>query len=120
MIESLLSGAHAPSPGIVYPTLTLLEEMGLAAVKADGTRKSYAITEEGKRELKANRAQTESILLRMKRAGEQHAYERPPQIVRAMENLKLVLRMRGGQWTTEQLAGVTDIIDNAAKQIERL
>ena len=56
LIETRLSGAHAPSPGIVNPTLTLLEEMGFAAVTVEGTRKLYAITEEGKRDLETHRA----------------------------------------------------------------
>jgi DNA-binding PadR family transcriptional regulator len=120
MIESRMSGAHSPSPGVVYPTLTMLEEMGLAAVTIEGTRKLYSITEEGKRELEANRATTDAILQRMQQAGERHTRERPGPIMRAMENLKMVLRMRGGQWSPQQLAAVTDVIDNAAKQIERL
>ena len=57
---------------------------------------------------------------RMQRAGEQHNHERPAQIMRAMENLKMVLRMRSGQLSPEQLSTVTDIIDSAAKQIERV
>jgi DNA-binding PadR family transcriptional regulator len=120
MIESRMSGAHSPSPGVVYPTLTMLEEMGLAAVTIEGTRKLYSITDEGKRELEANRATTDAILQRMQQAGERHTRERPGPIMRAMENLKMVLRMRGGQWSPQQLAAVTDVIDNAAKQIERL
>jgi DNA-binding PadR family transcriptional regulator len=120
MIENRTSGAHSPSPGVVYPTLTLLEEMGLAAVTVEATRKLYSITDEGKRELEANRAAIDAILQRMQQAGERHARDYSGPIIRAMENLRMVLRMRGGQWSSEQLAAVTDIIDNAAKQIERL
>lgn len=120
LIEGRTSGAHSPSPGIVYPTLTLLEEMGLAAVTVEGTRKLYAITDEGRRELEAHRAGTEAVLQRMQQAGERHTRERPGSLLRAMENLKMVLRMRGGQWSPDQLAAATDVIDNAAKQIERL
>jgi DNA-binding PadR family transcriptional regulator len=120
MIEGRTSGAHSPSPGVVYPTLTLLEEMGLAAVTVEGTRKLYAITDEGRRELEANRAATEAILQRMQQAGERHTRERTGSLLRAMENLRMVLRMRGGQWAPEQVAAATEIIDKAAQQIERL
>lgn len=120
LIEGRTSGAHAPSPGVVYPTLTLLEEMGLAAVTVEGTRKLYAITDEGRRELEAHRDVAEAILERMQQAGERHARDRSGPIVRAMENLKMVLRMRAGQWSPEQLAAVTDVIDDAARRIERL
>ena len=52
-IEERLSGGYAPSPGVVYPTLTLLEEEGLATVSsADGNKKLYAATEQGKEYLK--------------------------------------------------------------------
>jgi DNA-binding PadR family transcriptional regulator len=120
LIENLMAGSHSPSPGIVYPTLTLLEEMGLAAVTAEGSRKLYAITEQGRRELDSNRSATDAILNRMQQAGEQHARDRSGPIMRAMENLKLVLRMRGDQLSPGQLAAITDIIDDAAKRIERL
>jgi DNA-binding PadR family transcriptional regulator len=120
LIESASAGAYAPSPGIVYPTLTMLEEMELAAVTAEGTRKLYTITPEGKKDLKANRGQVDLVLARMKDLGERHAHDRPAPIMRAMENLKLVLRMRSATFTPEQLEAVTDTIDNAAKAIERL
>jgi DNA-binding PadR family transcriptional regulator len=120
LIESQSSGAHAPSPGIIYPTLTMLEEMGMAAVTVDGTRKLYAITPEGKQDLESNRGQVHAVLARMREAGERHVHDRPAPIMRAMENLKMVLRMRSGQFSPGQMEAVTDIIDNAAKQIERL
>src|ERR1700757_1823367 len=46
-IEEKLGGAYAPSPGVIYPMLTMLEEMGHATVVTDGPRKLYTITEEG-------------------------------------------------------------------------
>ena len=48
-IEERLAGAYAPSPGVVYPTLTMLEDMGLAVVSPEANgRKLYALTEEGR------------------------------------------------------------------------
>ncbi len=120
LIEDLLAGANAPSPGIVYPTLTLLEEMGLAIAKVEGNRKLYSITQDGQHVLESKRALTDAILQRMKQAGQQHAQERPPQIMRAMENLKMVLRMRTAGFSPDQIAAATDAIDNAARQVERL
>jgi DNA-binding PadR family transcriptional regulator len=120
LIENQMAGAHSPSPGIIYPTLTMLEEMGMAAVTAEGTRKLYSITEQGRRELEANRTATDAILQRMDQAGERHTRDNSSPIVRAIENLKMVLQMRGHEWSQEQVAAVTDIIDNAARQIERL
>ena len=120
LIESQSAGAHSPSPGIVYPTLTMLEEMGLAAVTVDGTRKLYTITEEGRRDLAEKLPQVEAMITRMRAAGERHVHERPMPIMRGMENLRLVLQMRSGDLTGTKLDAVTDILDNAAKAIERL
>ena len=55
LIEERLGGAYTPSPGVVYPMLTMMEEMGQATVQVDGTRKMYAITGEGSRILTENR-----------------------------------------------------------------
>jgi DNA-binding PadR family transcriptional regulator len=120
LIENRMAGAHSPSPGIVYPTLTMLEEMGLAEVKTEGARKLYSITDLGRSELDAHRAATDAILERMQRAGERHARDESGPIARALENLKLVLRMRSAELSPDQVAAVTDIIDEAAKRIERL
>jgi DNA-binding PadR family transcriptional regulator len=111
LIENRMAGAHSPSPGIIYPTLTMMVETGLAAVTVEGTRKLYSITEQGTRELQANRTTTDAILQRMDHAGERHTRDNPGPIVRAIENLKMVLQMRGNEWSQEQVAAVTDIID---------
>src|SRR4051812_37924481 len=46
-IEDRFGGSYTPSPGVIYPTLSWLEDMGYATVEAEGGRKSYAITEAG-------------------------------------------------------------------------
>ncbi len=118
-IEERLGGAYAPSPGVVYPMLTMLEEMGQATVEVEGTRKLYAITDEGRRVLTENKAVTDAIFERMHAAGVHQQMERRPQIGRAIENLRVVLRMKSGSLTPEQVDKVTDILDAAAKEIER-
>src|ERR1019366_4305093 len=65
-IEDRLGGAYAPSPGIVYPALTLLEEQGLIRVDStDGPRKLYAITPEGGTLLERNCGLVEAIFGRI-------------------------------------------------------
>src|SRR5438552_19040211 len=55
-IEDKLGGAYSPSPGVVYPTLTLLEELGYATLSAsEGSKKLYSITQEGFAYLDSNR-----------------------------------------------------------------
>jgi DNA-binding PadR family transcriptional regulator len=117
-IQERLGGAYAPSPGVVYPMLTMLEEMGHATVVTDGARKLYTITEEGSKSLAENKAMVDAIFARMNRVRSENN-ERPQQIERAIENFRMALRMKSGPMTTEQIHAITDIIDAAAKQIER-
>jgi DNA-binding PadR family transcriptional regulator len=61
-IEDLTGGFYSPSPGVIYPTLTYLEEMGHAASTAEGNKKVYSITEPGKRFLDENRDGVDSLI----------------------------------------------------------
>lgn len=119
-IQERLGGDYAPSPGIVYPMLTMLEEMGYASVVVEGTRKLYTITPEGAKALAENKAIVDVLFARMDSRRAAYANQRPQQIERAVENLRMALRMKMGSLTTEQINAVTDIIDAAAKQIERI
>jgi DNA-binding PadR family transcriptional regulator len=118
-IQDRLGGAYAPSPGVVYPMLTMLEEMGHATVVTDGARKLYTITDEGSKSLSENKAMVDAIYARMDQARREQGGDRSPQIERAVENFRMALRMKTGPLTTEQVHAITDIIDAAAKQIER-
>ena len=118
-IQERLGGTYAPSPGVVYPMLTMLEEMGHATVVSEGVRKLYTITEEGSKSLAENKAMVDAIFAKMDHARSEHGSDRSPQIERAVENFRMALRMKKGPLTTEQIHAITDIIDAAAKQIER-
>jgi DNA-binding PadR family transcriptional regulator len=119
-IEEKLGGLYSPSPGVIYPMLTLLEETGLATVTSEGTRKLYSITEEGKKELEENRSAVDEILERMSAVGSAaRPNERDPQIMRAIHNFRMALSMRAGNLTAEQRSRIVEIIDNAAREIEK-
>jgi DNA-binding PadR family transcriptional regulator len=121
-IEDRFSGSYSPSPGVIYPTLSWLEDMGYAAVEdSDGNRKRYAITTEGESFLSANRAAADDLLSRAGAADGGGPASPPAPLLRAMENLKLALRLRLkrgplDQATTELIAGA---IDAAAQSVER-
>jgi DNA-binding PadR family transcriptional regulator len=70
-VEDASSGVYSPSPGIVYPALTYLEEAGFATSLPDGTKKVYAITEAGKAHLEDNREAVASTLDLLARTGDQ-------------------------------------------------
>jgi DNA-binding PadR family transcriptional regulator len=121
-IETRTGGGYAPSPGIVYPTLTLLEEIGQVEARAtEGAKRLYAITEAGLAHLAENRAEAEAALARLdqlRRRGE--AVDAGP-VFRAMTNLKAVLMQRLADPSDKQLMfSVADLIDEAARKIERL
>ena len=123
-IEERLSGGYAPSPGVVYPTLTLLEERGFAQVvePTDGGRKTYAITDAGKAELKANEGRLREITERLEHTGHAFRRGRSPQIMRAFGNLGQAVRMRmfRGDLTQEQIAKIAEAIDKAAQAIDNV
>ena len=119
-IEEKLGGAYSPSPGIIYPMLTLLEETGLATVTTEGTRKLYSITEEGRQSLEENRSAVDAILNRMSAVGgAARPVERDPQIMRAMQNFHMALRLRAGNLNPEQRNRIIEVIDTAAREIEK-
>ncbi|HLI20447.1 MAG TPA: PadR family transcriptional regulator [Stellaceae bacterium] len=69
-LEERSGGFYVPSPGMVYPALTYLEESGLAVVfDSDGAKKLYRITPEGEARLKEDEAMAEAILVQLERIG---------------------------------------------------
>ncbi len=117
-IEDLAGGAYAPSPGVIYPTLTLLEELGQVASTTEGSRKSYAITPAGSEALATQGAAVEAILARIK-ANQPHEPGLP--VIRAMENLRTALRLKLGTGVSPETARrIADALDAAARTIEEL
>ena len=121
-IEEKFGGMYSPSPGVIYPTLTLLEELGyLRAETGGGTKKLYSLTEEGANFLAANRATVEAIFRRIAEASRAYGGGPAPEIRRAMHNLELALSLRLGKGPLDdaQLRAITAALDGAAAEIER-
>ena len=121
-IETRTGGAYAPSPGIIYPTLTLLEELGQVEARAvESSRRLYAITETGLAHLAEHRNDAEVALARFDELRKKSEVVDTGPIYRAMSNLKAVLHQRlAAQPDKELLFSVADLIDEAARKIERL
>jgi DNA-binding PadR family transcriptional regulator len=121
-IEDAVAGAYSPSPGVIYPTLTLLEELGYVTTTADGSRKLHEITAEGRAFLRANQKALDALLSRMGEAGAERGGGRSPALVRAMENLRVALRLRmaRGPVTEEQIDAIAAAIDAAAVSVEKI
>ena len=69
-LDERSKGFYVPSPGMVYPALTFLEEIGHATIEADGNRKRYHITETGQQYLAEHRARADALFAQFERVGE--------------------------------------------------
>ena len=121
-IEELTGGNYAPSPGVVYPTLSLLLDEGMIAEKADASpRKAFAITAEGEVELSSRSEEAEALIARLIALNEADDAYRAPPIGRAVGNLFAALRGRAQSgFDSETVHQVAEILDEAARKIERL
>lgn len=125
-IEEMSEGHYVPSPGMVYPALAFLEEAGdieASATGEGGGRKSFLATEAGRQRLAAQAGQLAEVEARLAALAGQAGQDAAVQpIRRAMHNLRAVLmaRVSSGEMPTELQHRIVDIIDDAAKQIERI
>ena len=122
-IEELTGGNYVPSPGMVYPTLTMLDEMGhIAEVKSQGARKAFAVTEEGTAHLAERQAEVEALFARLADLANVSERTDAMPVRRAMGNLRAVLIHRLGRdgVQTQTVHEAVAIIDEAAQRSERL
>ncbi|WP_013500375.1 MULTISPECIES: PadR family transcriptional regulator [Rhodopseudomonas] len=121
-IEERTGGAYAPSPGIVYPTLTMLSEMGLIEEQlTEGARKQFAATAEGAAHLAAHAAELAAIIARLDALGAMRERIDAAPARRAMQNLRSVLQNRLGEGLDKaKLHEAVALIDEVASRIERL
>ena len=120
-LELKFGGAYAPSPGSVYPTLTLLEELGhIRSSTSEGNKRLFEITEEGRRYLHENEAMLTSVRKRMEMAARAATGDMPPDdVLHAMHTLKASLLFHRGGWSEEEIERVRRIIETAAEEISQ-
>ena len=122
-IEEMTGGDYAPSPGAVYPTLQLLEDEGaIEEAEAEGAKKPFTATQQGRDELDSRAEEVEGLMRRLGRHGERTTTVRSHDLFRAMGNLGSVLknRARAGKLDERTINEIVDMIDEMAKRIERL
>jgi DNA-binding PadR family transcriptional regulator len=135
VLEEKTAGWYSPSPGIVYPTLTYLEEAGYVTAQAEGAKKLYTITDEGRAYLADNRDFVDAVLDRLAAVGRKIAKMRRrfsddereegrrdtsmPRLVKAaLENLREVASKRLEE-DAEAEAKIVDILARAAADVRR-
>lgn len=117
-IEDLTGGSYAPSPGVIYPTLTLLEELGHVSVVPEGTKRLFSVTDAGKASLEESRVELEAVMSRLSQGPSRDAVM---PVKRAVENLRTALRMKLSDSTDPEIfRRVTKMIDDLVQQIETL
>src|SRR4029453_8036556 len=122
-IEELTGGSYVPSPGMVYPTLTMLVDMGhIAEARSEGSRKAFAITDDGRSHLAARKDEVEALFARLAELANLRERTDAAPIRRALANLRAVLMHRLGRESVPAptVHDVAAIIDEAAQKIERL
>jgi DNA-binding PadR family transcriptional regulator len=121
-LDSRTGGAYAPSPGIVYPTLTALEEAGLiAAVASDGAKRLFGITDTGKAFLAEQQEAVTVALAKLASILATVSQVDTGPVARAMQNLAMVLEHRLASPQEKQaLFDIADLIDDTARKIERM
>ena len=122
-IEDLTGGEYAPSPGVVYPTLTLLQDMGLIEEAAgEGARKPFQVTDEGRAHLEERSDEVEALFERLSDLKPQAENMAGPAIGRAVKNLMTALghRLKAEGFREDLFLEIAAILDEAAQRIERV
>ena len=136
-LEDISSGFYVPSPGVVYPTLTFLEEAGYAVSEMDGAKKVFSITEAGRAHLEESRPLVDRVLEHLERFGAKMAkarewfgwdddagerrgrHGRSPQFHAVRKRLKAALADMAESPADKQ-AEALDILETAAEALEAL
>ncbi len=121
-MEEKLSGGYAPSPGVIYPTLTMLEEEGLTSSSTEGGKKVFTVTDAGNATLAEHKARLDAINSRVEQAGKVFGRGRSPQIMQAFMSLRSAVKAKAtrGGLTKEQIAAIAAAIETAAKTIDNV
>jgi DNA-binding PadR family transcriptional regulator len=130
-LEEKTSGWYSPSPGIVYPTLTYLEEAGHLTSQADGAKKLYAITDAGRAYLEENREFVDAVMTRLAYIGkkaehmrrrfgedEENSRRSPPLVKAALDNLRDVAAKRLEE-DPELEARIVEVLARAAGELRK-
>lgn len=123
VMEERSGGHYSPSPGVVYPALAMLADEGLVAEQeSDDQRRKFAITPAGDAVLVEESEQATRAMERLAALGEHAERDRAPSIERASVNLFTAVgqKMAGSGEDGELPHRIAEILDEAARQIERL
>ena len=121
-MENRLSGGYTPSAGVIYPTLTLLEEEGLATASTENNKKVYSVTEEGRQYLENHKQRLDELFERLEQTGKGFERGRSPEIMQAFMGLRsaVIARVSRESVTPDHIRKITAAIQAATKAIDEL
>ena len=121
-LEERMAGGYTPSAGVIYPTLTMLEEEGLTTGETADGKKVFTVTDAGKAYLQEHAARLAEINARLEHQGGAFERGRSPEIMRAFLNLRSAIQARAvrGRLTPEQVKQIAEAIDKAAAAVDAL
>lgn len=122
-LEEMTGGAYSPSPGTIYPTLTLLEDMGLIEEHAkDGAKRLFGITDDGEAYLEERAEEVERLMGRLQRHGKKQERVGRPELKKAIASVMTAMwhKVAHEEADEETLAEIAKILDKAAKKIGKL
>ncbi|MFF7708236.1 helix-turn-helix transcriptional regulator [Pseudomonas sp. NPDC007930] len=117
-IEAMFDGRYSPSPGVIYPTLTFLEESDLISADSAGGKKRYSLSEAGRQFLAEEHVALEGARERIAVSRRSlRGHDRPQEIHEAVHNLRHALQMHHGRWTPEEITRVRDLLNATARAV---
>jgi DNA-binding PadR family transcriptional regulator len=112
-------GTYRPSPGTIYPTLQMLEEMGHVRVVEQDGRKVYELTDAGRQELEAHREEIDETYERMRGGSPSADFHELAHMFRRL--MRAVRRgLRHGQVGASKWREIESILEDAMKRIEKV
>ena len=119
-IEERAGGTYRPSPGVIYPTLQMLEELGHANIVEQDGRKAYAITDAGRADLAVNQRSVDDFYGRVEEEPWEAYAEEFAEVMRRLARLMKTFKLaaRQSRLTPETLRAVGKIIDDAMGRID--
>lgn len=121
-MEERLAGGYTPSAGVIYPTLTMLEEEGHTTANVENDKKVYSLTQQGTEFLEANKERINALFERLEEAGQGFERGRSPELMKAFGNLREAVgaKLFRRSLSPEQIQQITEVINAAAKAIDEL
>jgi DNA-binding PadR family transcriptional regulator len=120
-LEERFAGAYAPSPGTVYPTLTMLEDLGYARARTEeGGKKVYEITDEGRTYLRENKSTVDDIFERITEFGASFFTAPMVELSQAFKHLGWATYSAAPRYARdpERVRKVKEILERAAREVE--